>query len=555
MRLNPVLYTFLTAPPSFATFVVQCTSRLTDDRLDPIVFPDQISDHVHVIAGGSGFGPSMTYNDARSSACTTCNIKQDLSNYWTPKLYYQAQNGTLISVPIDGDDSVGNMGGMAIYYLPRRGPNNDQLVPFPKDFRMFAGDSMKRVETKDFAGQAIRHRCVGADGEYTSLPNKKCPQGVRTQVVFPSCWDGKNLDSEDHKSHVSYPKDGNYDGGRCPDTHPKHLLTLFYEVTYRTDMFEWYSDKQPFVFSNGDPTGFGYHGDFINGWDIPKFAEAIAKCPDGSRACDPGGGVFDFNTPGERQACKLPQRVVERVSGVLDELPGCNEVSMNPVTTNSCNRNPSRILSLDDVSGVADVTAKDWKYIGCGVDDLQAWGQRALVGGQKSINPLTVEKCVDACSTAGFTFAGMEYASECYCGKILDQRATPKQGILGNCNMKCVGDLTKNCGGAKAISLYQKCTEGSCSNVGLGNSPSSGGGVAPDDPTHPNKPSPVAEPAQSQPSIVKDPITRSVNEAPATTANLSISTKDTPLTTSRAKKSLHTTTKVVMYTITETYWA
>jgi hypothetical protein len=244
------------------------------------VNPGEISDHVHVIAGGNAFGPTMTYEDARSSSCTTCNIKQDLSNYWTPKLYYQAQNGSLASVPIDGDDSQGNQGGMAIYYLyvlqssfwftvlifgisPRRGPNNDQLVPFPKGFRMFAGDPMKRLETKDFAGQAVRHRCVGSDGEFTNLPNKKCPQGVRTQVVFPSCWDGKNLDSEDHKTHVSYPKDGNYDGGRCPDTHPKHFLTLFYEVTYRTDMFEWYSDKQPFVLSNGDPTGYGYHGDFV----------------------------------------------------------------------------------------------------------------------------------------------------------------------------------------------------------------------------------------------------------------------------------------------------
>jgi hypothetical protein len=147
---------------------------------------------------------------------------------------------------------------------PRAGPDNDQLIPFPKGLRMFAGDTLKRTETNDFAGQAVRHRCVGTDGEYTSLPNKVCPQGVRSEVVFPACWDGVNLDSPDHKSHLSYPKDGNYDGGRCPDTHPKHFLTLFYEVTYRTDLFDWYNSTQPFVFSNGDPTGFGFHGDFVS---------------------------------------------------------------------------------------------------------------------------------------------------------------------------------------------------------------------------------------------------------------------------------------------------
>lgn len=41
-----------------------------------------------------------------------------------------------------------------------------------------------------------------------SLPTGPCPQGLRTQIVFPSCWDGKNLDSSDHQSHMSYPIDG-----------------------------------------------------------------------------------------------------------------------------------------------------------------------------------------------------------------------------------------------------------------------------------------------------------------------------------------------------------
>jgi hypothetical protein len=67
---------------------------------------------------------------------------------------------------------------------------------------------------------------------------------------------------------------------------------------------------------------------------------------------------------------------------------------------------------LDEVSGVADVTSKGWKYMGCGVDDPQAWGQRALTGAQQNIKPMTIEKCVDACAGAGFTFAGLEYSSE-----------------------------------------------------------------------------------------------------------------------------------------------
>jgi hypothetical protein len=112
-----LLVAAIVARPAFATFVVQCTSRLTDDRLDPVVNPGEISDHVHVIAGGNGFDVTMDYDKARASACGSCNIAEDLSNYWTPKMYYQGENGSFTSVPINGDDSLGNMGGMAIYYL------------------------------------------------------------------------------------------------------------------------------------------------------------------------------------------------------------------------------------------------------------------------------------------------------------------------------------------------------------------------------------------------------------------------------------------------------
>jgi hypothetical protein len=106
----------LLAAPASGTFVVQCYSRLFDQRADPVVNPGVASGHVHTITGGSGFNFSMTYDDARASSCSTCNIKQDLSNYWTPKLYFKAQNGSFLDVPIVGDTDGGQMGGMAVYY-------------------------------------------------------------------------------------------------------------------------------------------------------------------------------------------------------------------------------------------------------------------------------------------------------------------------------------------------------------------------------------------------------------------------------------------------------
>ena len=107
------------AVPATATWVVQCYSRLVDERADPVINPGVISPHVHVIAGGSGFDFTMNYTQARASKCSTCNIKEDLSNYWTPKMYYHAENGSFIDVPINGDYD-GDMGGMAIYYCESR---------------------------------------------------------------------------------------------------------------------------------------------------------------------------------------------------------------------------------------------------------------------------------------------------------------------------------------------------------------------------------------------------------------------------------------------------
>lgn len=131
---------------------------------------------------------------------------------------------------------------------------------------MLAGDSRKRAPSDDLQSKAVMMECVDAGGniKYPGLPNRKCSLGIVAEMVMPSCWDGKNNDSVDHKSHVSYPL-GVIEGGQCPTTHPIRLMTMTYKVTYRTDAFQdmWPGDKNPFVFANGDATGYGFHADFV----------------------------------------------------------------------------------------------------------------------------------------------------------------------------------------------------------------------------------------------------------------------------------------------------
>ncbi len=78
---------------------------------------------------------------------------------------------------------------------------------------MLVGDSMNRVQSKVPSGLCYRCEanmqqnpfggapCTGADTK--SFPKTPCGGGWRVTVTFPSCWDGKNTDSPDHKAHIS----------------------------------------------------------------------------------------------------------------------------------------------------------------------------------------------------------------------------------------------------------------------------------------------------------------------------------------------------------------
>lgn len=81
---------------------------LVEGRMDPIVSPGEPSGHVHSVQGGNNFALNMTDTQALDSTCTSSLVKNDKSNYWTPKLYFHADNGSFIAVP---------MFYMNVYYL------------------------------------------------------------------------------------------------------------------------------------------------------------------------------------------------------------------------------------------------------------------------------------------------------------------------------------------------------------------------------------------------------------------------------------------------------
>jgi hypothetical protein len=80
------------------------------------------------------------------------------------------------------------------------------------------------------------------------------------------CWDGVNLDSPDHQSHMfnTIKQDGFVNSGPCPASHPVMMPQLTYETVWDTTKFNnlWKAgDPQPFVWSFEGSSGYGTHAD------------------------------------------------------------------------------------------------------------------------------------------------------------------------------------------------------------------------------------------------------------------------------------------------------
>lgn len=335
---------------------------------------------------------------------------------------------------------------------------------------MLAGDPFKRSAGTDFASQAISYNCLDYNGpakpETGGFPNYNCPDGLRAQVFFPSCWNGKDLDSPDHKSHMSYPADS-YNSGKCPPDYPVHLISIFYEIIWDTNAFadQWWGSQQPFVWSMGDDTGYGGHGDFIMGWDRDLLQRAVDTCTNDSGRVE---DCAEFNLVPDSQAagCRIAPKIDEPNSGVLDALPGCNPIQSGPAEAkpvSGCGA-PTTIGQAQE-NFFTDLTAEGWAYVGCGTDD---YFNRILTGASESNGQMTNANCVAFCQSKGFSIAGSEYSDECYCGNSIPSSGMPVPGVVGNCQMTCAGDNSQFCGGASLISLYQKCTGSTCTNAQIG---------------------------------------------------------------------------------------
>jgi hypothetical protein len=225
----------------------QC-SQLVIERLDPLVTPNTIpSPHLHQIVGGNSFNASLTHDLPSTSTCTSCTFSEDFSNYWTAVLYFRARNGTYKRVPQFQVQGLTGNGGITVYYIPDI-LNKTDVTAFRPGFRMLAGDaSATSLSAATSSGRKVCHRCMPLTGEPSNaincsppdgyeFPSGFCEGGIRTVVTFPTCWDGVNLDSPDHRSHMAYSTGADWTdvgpSGNCSASHPVVVPQVMFEVMW-----------------------------------------------------------------------------------------------------------------------------------------------------------------------------------------------------------------------------------------------------------------------------------------------------------------------------------
>ncbi|KAK7054111.1 WSC domain-containing protein, partial [Favolaschia claudopus] len=100
----------------------------------------------------------------------------------------------------------------------------------------------------------------------------------------------------------------------------------------------------------------------------------------------------------------------------------------------------------------ASVVRKDasvWTLQGCFTDSSTS---RTLAGTSFASANMTVESCTSVCDAGGFSLAGVEFGSECFCDHALQSPGTLTS--TSNCNKACGGASTEFCGAGNFIDVY-----------------------------------------------------------------------------------------------------
>lgn len=142
--------------------------------------------------------------------------------------------------------------------------------------------------------------------------------------------------------------------------------------------------------------------------------------------------------------------------------------STSTVSSSSANPTSASSATVPAPTSESAVTPGPYTYLGCYVDN----GTRPLTALYNPSNTLTLENCAAYCNGgangATYTYFGVEYGSQCFCGNTImagtviangqncPNSGTPSNNGVCKCNMPCAGNSTERCGGSGTMEIYQR---------------------------------------------------------------------------------------------------
>lgn len=262
---------------------------------DPVIYPGQKgASHPHQFYGNTGTNYQSTYENSRTTGLSTCMNIMNRSGYWQPAM-------------INGDGKVVRPDYVVVYYKgwPKNSPQCTpgswnyvgRCVPVPNAIRFIFGYDMVSgtlptggAEWKCLAYPPGNNAGIGGPSANNIVDAVAgCPdaqggiQRLDLALKAPTCWDGKNLDSPNHRSHTADFIRANDPEGRfrvaCPKTHPYAMphftLQIFWELdntidksgTWEPGRKTWYLSSDLMPGMPPQKPGTTFHGDYWEGWN------------------------------------------------------------------------------------------------------------------------------------------------------------------------------------------------------------------------------------------------------------------------------------------------
>ncbi|WP_258314942.1 DUF1996 domain-containing protein [Streptomyces sp. Act143] len=255
--------------------------------------------HFHDYVGNQS-NTAFASDEDLANAETTCVDQGDKSTYYWPVV--RLQNGTQEQdANSPGGGVEGNAGEIVTpkeVTLTFVGSPAGKVTAMPRLLRIITGDAKAFVNGT--ANANASWSCTGFEDRQLKDKYPLCPQGsdvVRT-FKFQSCWDGRNIDSANHRTHVAFAQAD----GACPAGF-KAIPQLVQRIVYDIDAPSLQDGGRttPLFAVDSFPEQLHKpvtdHGDFINVFDEDLMNEMVGCINDG-RQCGAGAGGGGAEEPG-----------------------------------------------------------------------------------------------------------------------------------------------------------------------------------------------------------------------------------------------------------------